>query len=270
MDRVALGYTVVEVMIVLGITAVIFLSAITVFNSQRGPTDFSQSMQDLNSTIQSYANRVTSSTYPGSDAYGCSVGGNGRAVLTNGAAQNNQCIFLGLGILAPKGQSNLQVYTVLGNRENPSGTDLSNTIAEALPEPAILNSGGSTSYALTDSYQLGAGSTILSAKSNGSELDLLGMYNGLPGDPPSANSSGTGALELYGYDCNGANCSSTSPSIPGVKSCIEDSSPCTIFSRLSNPWQLCIQDGRSQNTALLTLSSAPGGIITKLSFQICS
>jgi len=193
------GYTIIEVMIVLAITALMFFAAVTVFSSQRGPTDFSQSMQDLNSAIQEYANRVVTSDYPGSGSYSCSAS-SGRAVLSQPGGSGTTCLFLGLAIQALPGQGALQIYTVLGNKDIWSGSDTGNpstTIDNARPEPAML--GGS--YVLNETYTLGASATVVSARN----YNLLGMYNGLPGDNV-ASDQGTNALVLVGYNCGNAGC----------------------------------------------------------------
>ena len=273
MERAAIGYTIVEVMIVLAITSILFFSAITVFGSQRGSTDFSQAMQDLNSKIQNYANTVQTSSFHGSENFTCSVASD-RALLVSGSCSGSQCIFLGLAVLALPNQDSLQTYTILGNKNVWSGGD-SGTAATSIygsgsanPEPAIIGSGSGSTYVLTDTYKLSAGATFKSAKASGTDYDLLGMYNGLPNDKLS-NSQGTGALVLFGYPCNAAGCGAATPGTGLLKSCIEGFAPCASLSKLTQPWTLCVQDGGSNNTALVTVSGAPGGLTTNLDFSSC-
>ena len=79
----------------------------------------------------------------------------------------------------------------------------------------------------------------------------------------------TGALALIGYRCNDPTCLSATPSDGKLKACIEEASPCDNPPKISQ-WQLCIQGGRNQDMALLTVDSAPGGITSSLSFAACS
>jgi type II secretory pathway pseudopilin PulG len=261
MERAALGYTVVEVMIVLAISVVLFFSAITVFYSQRTSTNFSQAMQDVNSSIQHYANQVVTSSYPGSENYSCKVSG-GRATLVSPATgAGSTCLFLGLAILALPGQTTLQIYTVLGNKDlyangpcgGIGGTAL--TITCAQPEVAML--GGTPK--LNGTYTLSGGATVVYSHvvvsgATTPNYDLVGFYNGLQSDTAAA-SSGTGALVLRGYNLQNAS---------QLNNCIEENGVCGNKTVL-NQWLLCFQDGGSSNKELLTINSAPGGISTKLS-----
>jgi type II secretory pathway pseudopilin PulG len=265
------GYTIVEVMIVLAITSVLFFSAVLVFNGQRSGTDFSQAMQDLNSKIQDYANKVSTSSYSGSENYICSVV-NGRPLLTNGSGSNDKCLFLGLAIQAVPGQSTLHAYTVLGTKDiyAAGGTDTGQpalNISSTNPEPALLNDGsGTDKIVLAEDYALGAGSTVKSSTASGSERDLVGLYNGLQNDSASA-SSGAAALILTAYDCtNGNSCNVTHSRNSQVQTCIEKS--CGSVS--VNQWSICLQDGGSNNTAQLKIFGAPGGIRTLLNFVACT
>jgi type II secretory pathway pseudopilin PulG len=274
MERIVGGYTIIEVLIVLAITALLFFSAITVFESQRGSTNFSQSVQDLNSKIQNYANQVVTSSYPGSENYNCSVNSNGRASLKTPGGSGTDCIFLGLAIQALTDQTSLNTYTILGSKDTYSGGDTGNpatTIDEANPEPAIDNNGGSPVYVLTDTYSLGASlsvktstATILSSGTSG-PYNLVGLYNGLSNDSASGT-SGSSALVLRGYTCNSPDCISPTPGVGQLKACIEGSSPCVNPPKLIQ-WKLCLQDG--SNTAQLIVNGSPGGITSQVNFIAC-
>ncbi|MGA3150696.1 MAG: type II secretion system protein [Candidatus Saccharimonadales bacterium] len=285
MERVAWGYTIIEVMIVLSITAVLFASAMLVFSGQRSSTGFSQAMQSVNSKIQEYANRVVTGSYPGSSNYSCSVSSTtGRAMLSSPPTGSGlTCLFLGLAIQALPAQSSLQAYTVLGDKDIYSGPQdtLSPvlTIDSAQPEPAITTISGNQTYVLTDNFTLDAGTTVLSSNAittlgatlPNNSYDLVGFYNGLPGDS-AASSSGTGALVLKAYACNSGNgCSSQPPQqSPQLKTCIEESNSTVCANSNIKQWNVCFKDGGSSNTALLKVKSAPGGITTQLNFVGCS
>ena len=275
MERIVGGYSIIEVLIVLAITALLFFSAVTVFESQRGSTNFSQSVQDLNSKIQNYANQVVTSSYPGSENYNCSVNSNGRASLKTPGGSGTDCIFLGLAIQALTDQTSLNTYTILGSKDTYSGGDTGNpatTIDEANPEPAINNNDGSPIYALTDTYSLGGGlsvktstGTVPSTGISGS-YDLVGLYNGLLNDSASGT-NGSSALVLRGYTCNSSGCISSTPGAGQLMACIEGSNPCFGSPPKLSQWKLCLQDG--SNTAQLTVNGSPGGITSQVNFIAC-
>ena len=55
------GYTVIEVLIVLAISGVIFVSGVVMFSGQSNSTAFEQSMQDTNSEIATRIRGVVAS-----------------------------------------------------------------------------------------------------------------------------------------------------------------------------------------------------------------
>src|SRR3990167_10157354 len=76
------GFTVLEVLIVLAITGLLFISAVTLFRGKQTQTQFNQAMHDLESKIQSIANVVKSGSFPDSENYNCFRRGTGTPGLT--------------------------------------------------------------------------------------------------------------------------------------------------------------------------------------------
>src|SRR5436190_13858234 len=137
------GYTIVEALIFLAVSGVIFLAALLLFQGQQGKTQFDQSVHDLNSKIQEYVGDVNGGFFPGSNRYNCdnsgtsSTGQAGYPKLNlpsssgnpNGLGSNTLCIYMGKAIGAVANDKFLTVYTVLGVRSDSGGntvTQLSN------------------------------------------------------------------------------------------------------------------------------------------------
>src|SRR5581483_5995816 len=116
--RRAAGYTIVETMLFLLVSAAILASAIALVQSQQSKTQFSQSVRDLNSKLQNYINDVNSGFYNGSNSYSCAqVSGEPRLSSSNqGVGTSQDCIFLGKAFSFSLNQSAFTIITVLGNR----------------------------------------------------------------------------------------------------------------------------------------------------------
>jgi prepilin-type N-terminal cleavage/methylation domain-containing protein len=142
------GFTIIEVMIVLSISAVMLVSAITAFSGRREATDFSQAVYDLQSEFRSIANDVSSQSTPGSQQYKCSpamIGGVMRPTLSSAAPTGEDCIYLGRALELPKNSTTIYSYPVFGLRTiYNAGTDsglFPTKVSETHPEPAVDSSG---------------------------------------------------------------------------------------------------------------------------------
>jgi len=265
------GYTVIEVLIVLSISSVVFLSAVLVFRGQSGGTRFTQSMHDLNSKIQSYANQVSSNKSPFSSAYSCAVSGvNQRPVLTaapSGAAGTNEgCLFLGRALQVGSPATALYAYTVLGTRNqggvasNPPATNF----IDANPEPAIAADAD-----LTEKYDLlwqakGLSSKVTDLNGSQTSRNLVGFYSNFSA---SGGPSESQQLLVKGYNCAGG----CAPKSATLQACVEElaSGQCPSTPAISR-WSLCIGDDQGTKTALIDIDSSSQGLTTNLSFVSCS
>jgi len=272
MRRTSSGFTIVEVLIVLAITSVIFLGIVTAFRGQQGETQFSQAMEDIQSKIQSYINQVSSSSYPDSQNFSCTVTSL-RPIVTQTASSpgtNDKCVFLGRAIQVIPDTDSLYIYTVVGDRDQWSGgTDthmLATSYAQANPEPAINSSSPPTWY-MVDAYNLQNGATVVSSKVQGSgtAYNLIGIYSSL--QTPATNTTGSTSLLAKAYNLNGDDTTKSTT----IKSCIEEAAPpCGGIQSPLTQWLLCVQSGGSNQKALLTMNSQDSGVTTKLSYTNCS
>lgn len=265
------GFTIIEVMIVLSISAIMLIAAATIFSGRKGDTEFSQSMYDLQSKFQSYANEVSSEALPAFQQYTCmpssTVDGTGRIrpVLTPGSGNTTgqSCIYLGQAVQIIPSSSTIYAYPIFGFRTVYSGaSDTGNfpsTPDQANPEPAIDSSGN---LLLIDTYPVLNGLSVVSATLSGSqnEQDLLTIYSSLQNSNTSGNEISTSVMEH-----------TFSASNPGsqLKKCIEgDSCSGTITDLGNTSWNLCITNGVKQ--AQLTIKGVATGITTSLNMNGCS
>lgn len=272
------GYTIIEVMVVIAITAALFLSSIRLINGQQGDTQFSQVMQDLSSKMQSYVGQIKASSYPGMENYYCTIpAGQSRPQLVAGSSSSNlyNCVVLGRAFQVQPGTANSNVihsYIVMGTRNVYSGTSdtgqLATSVDQANPEPAGTINSGTFSYVLIDDYKLGGGARILSSKSSGVEHHLVGIYNQLEGSVDSGGGNTVLSMRAYPY------IGYPDQAVPQLRNCIEEQAavvpPCPAASIPAiNQWKLCISNGGSI-TAELEVNSSASGITTKYSVKACT
>lgn len=147
------GYTIVELMIVLVISAALFATAIVGYSRQNSRTQFTQSVREFELKIQDVLNDVETGYYPNQ--------GNLRCVRSGGAAAepivsrvdgtdqgtNNDCIFIGRGFnLADNGDDLTHgIFTIVGlSYKSTDAEELSTNVEDAanrlIADPAIPGS----------------------------------------------------------------------------------------------------------------------------------
>lgn len=94
------GFTVVEVMIVLAVTGLLFVSAAVAISGRTNKTQFQQSINDIVTALQQNINSTAIGYYPNASNFKCSNGGGTMAITsgTNASGTNSDCIFLGKAI----------------------------------------------------------------------------------------------------------------------------------------------------------------------------
>ena len=266
------GFTIFEVLIVLAISALLFISAVALFRGKKGQTEFNQAMYDLESKVQSAVNDVKSGTFPDASNYNCTKrADDGTAGLMGasgpGTGKNQDCITLGRAIHAVHDSSTVYIYTVLGARLNDQN----------LPAKSILDANPSTMIGgnpqqdadLTEEYDLLGGASVVSSKVVGQagSYDIIGYYLA----PQGGSSAGQGST----FTGLGYNFDSTPPS-NGPRSlnsqlCVKQDPTSSCINPITlGQWNLCLQSFDGGQKAFLSVTSAPSGVNTKLTFEDCS
>ncbi|MDB5160774.1 MAG: hypothetical protein JWO96_154 [Candidatus Saccharibacteria bacterium] len=258
------GFTVIELMIALSISAIMLTSALTVFNGRKSSTEFTQGVYDLQSKVQNYATQVSSKVLPGYQQYTCAVSvATGRPVLTQasggGETTSENCIYLGQAFQVFQNGTLLYSYPVFGLR---TYTDVNGNIqfpstpATAKAEPALSSVDGS--YLLADTYSLLNGLKIVSATVGATESDFLTIYSSLSSNNTSGNQIAVSAAPKT--------FSASDVSADTLKSCIEGQS-CSPIPLNTTTWKLCITNG--VKNAQLSVKAASTGISTSLITDGC-
>jgi prepilin-type N-terminal cleavage/methylation domain-containing protein len=153
-NRQPLGYTIVEVMIVLAVSGVMFVIAASFINGKQARTAFTTGVNDMASTIQDTLDQVSDGKY--SDIpLNCSFNGTQTSITSGGSNQqgtNATCVFLGKMIRWDVGAADYTVYSLAGGRSTDFATGTTDITNLNAADPRVisdLNTTGSVPQQLT-------------------------------------------------------------------------------------------------------------------------
>jgi len=135
----AKGFTLIEVMIVLAVTGLLFATTAALLAGKQNQTAFDQAIRQIQSQIQQNSNEVAIGFYPNVGNIKCTAGGSGPSISNaTGTAQgaNTGCIFLGKAMqfrLAGSGSEQFAVHTIAGLQKDGAGNDVS-SLSSAKPK----------------------------------------------------------------------------------------------------------------------------------------
>jgi type II secretory pathway pseudopilin PulG len=95
------GFTIVETLIFLGVTAVMLVSALLLVGGQQRKTEFTQAVRDIESQIKDVANDVSTGYYSSSSNFTCKDNGASKLVISSDISKlgtNSDCIFIGRAV----------------------------------------------------------------------------------------------------------------------------------------------------------------------------
>jgi len=128
-----------EVLIVLGVTALLFFSAATMIVGRQNRTAFEQAVRNMHSQIQAVIDEVVIGHYPNIANLQCVATGTGPRITaaagdSGGQGTNGACIFMGRAIQFGFGAEpeRLLTYTIAGLRVDASGIAVQN-LGQARP-----------------------------------------------------------------------------------------------------------------------------------------
>lgn len=126
------GYTIVEALVVIVITGLIMVTAMTIMDGRQEQIQFEQGVRTLDADIRSVANDVSTGHFP-DDEFGCNFdeGSNQLIIDTSNQGQGTRpdCVFLGKLISPASGGERIQISTIVGHRQ---GTDLTSAHPQAV------------------------------------------------------------------------------------------------------------------------------------------
>lgn len=141
------GFTIVESMIVLGVTGVLFVSLAAMVSGQQSKARFKAAMTDITTELQSQINEVATGYFPNTNDIRCIRNIDKPRVVTgtNQQGTSDACTFLGRAVMFAIPGTNpeeYRVHTLVGLRKTAAGVEPT-TLVEAGLRPIApgLNSG---------------------------------------------------------------------------------------------------------------------------------
>jgi len=146
------GYTILEVLIFMAVSSLMFVSAMGAISGRQKQVQFTQSVQEFDAKIKDVINDVTTSYYPTNATVGCSISG-GEVQINTGINQNigtnSDCIYVGKVIhFQSEGDgTDLRIYAMAGKRYSDSKLTPSTSISNAKPKAVTSTQTGFTESA---------------------------------------------------------------------------------------------------------------------------
>lgn len=253
------GFTIVEVMIVLAITGVLFVAITATLQGKRQKTEFNQAINAVKTEIEQYINEAQSGHYPSDASFtaNCSGLASAPAPYATGSISapeqgaNNGCIYLGRLLQFSNtafgdNPQSYKTYTLMGVNGKASFVD---------SNPQIVDI---DSTMVKKPLQFGL--TLESMTANGNPVGAVAFV-------PSIGEKGSSNL-IYGSQADSDVVAiETSISDSGVEGTINNK----LSSGILNPdggVKICFKDGYNQNqSALITIGGSSGTSTVSLSIK---
>lgn len=161
------GYTIIEVMIFLAVSAGLLMSVMSAISGQQQKTQFTTGVRDFETRLQDIVNDVETGYYPNNESTQCADNNDPDKVEVGPApggkpqGTNKDCIYLGkaLGFSVPSGSTGYISYettTIAGSRKKVSTAEDVASINDARPTPFNLNGNGVETGELLNGLELTA------------------------------------------------------------------------------------------------------------------
>lgn len=147
------GYTLIEVLIFIGLTSFLLIAAITNINGNRRQVEFTQSIREFESRVNDLTNDVPTGYFGTNGNLACSAV-TARPSITAGASplgEDEDCIYVGkiLQFWPDGNRDKIRVFPLAGRRLGLTTQEPVRDIDEALPVAAALAAGGDGVYDIT-------------------------------------------------------------------------------------------------------------------------
>lgn len=122
------GFTILEVLIFIAVSALIFFAAMTAISGRQNQVQFAQSTRDFESKIRDLINDVSAGYYPTNDTVDCNTDLDADRVdivasTNKKLGTNNACIYIGKAIqfLPDSDETKIRTYVLAGKRYIKNG-----------------------------------------------------------------------------------------------------------------------------------------------------
>lgn len=253
------GYTIVEALIFLAVSALLFTSTMLFLAGRQNSAQFTNAVRDFETQLVDVANDVSSGVFQTSPNVVCDASGNPvETFAPRDAGTDQRCIFLGRVIkLSNNGNAEqFVVYSAIGNRLNGSSLDVK-TLAEAGPK--LLLTGGAIDSQLRQVHSFGHGMRVVciaagdSCTPGNSPSAALAFMTRLTGGVAPEKTGSAINADVYHYPAVALNSNESL-----VRTTVASGSQAQLNGRIT----ICLQSGSTNQYALVSLGTAGGGNAT--------
>lgn len=185
------GYTIVEVMIFMAISGLMFIMAANFISGKQARSEFKQGMDDINSQVQAVINDVSNGFYPSNGKFDCRAAEAGQPemnVVDAGQGSNKGCSFMGkvvqFDVPGTDGHG-YNIYSVVGRqfKSDLSGNSTRalippTTFAEAFPRPVTATTTGSVDLTQVNTLKWGLQVEGIFDGDRSHPIDAVGFFSG--------------------------------------------------------------------------------------------
>jgi prepilin-type N-terminal cleavage/methylation domain-containing protein len=252
------GFTIVEVLIVLGISGVIMAATLPFISNKQNNTQFTVGIRQIQNQLQDILNNVSTGnvTVPASVNYSCTSSNGAGPVITNTSSSlgtNFGCQYIGIGIYFDA--KSMQIIPIIGQKYSDSSNTKVTSLASAKPCPLVnMGSTGVCSQVNGASTVNYPSSITMSKYSGGTGKGLVAIYSIT--SISSEASNGSGGVDLLNLGLN----ASIGTGIPNSGN--------ILASTYNLPIDICFNSGTNSNSGVIHLS--PKGNPTSVDLDIGS
>jgi prepilin-type N-terminal cleavage/methylation domain-containing protein len=255
------GFTIIEVMIVLAVTGILFAAAVTLIAGRQNKTEFTQAINQVQSQIQQVMDNVSNGYYASQQNFTCLPGNSAPPTITTTSSNrgsNNGCIFFGKVMQFETGNT-INSYTIIGNQTATGGLP-AQSFTESGVEPILLapDSGSSTVPWEKDQVYLEYGLTVASMQYNNTNIGAIAVASS-PSNPSTSYLT-SGPQQVNITPIPGTSISDPDPSqLPGGYTTIRNINTALQGSTIganSNPSggiKICFKSGTTNQSGLITI-----------------
>jgi prepilin-type N-terminal cleavage/methylation domain-containing protein len=266
------GFTIVETMIVLAVTGMLFLLAVMAVGGRQNETEFQQAINDVQSSLQQTITQVNSGDFQEANNITCKeLGGRVDISLSGGSTAtegtNTNCVFVGkvLQFVNKTGSDPQQYisYPVAGLRTDSSG-QICTDIACAAPVAVAPDNGTDKSF---------PSDGVATYLKNGLSISYMHFVNGSTTNIGafgimSSLGNEAGAQQFYLAPISGTNfkydpqnSSDMQTAVQDINSNLQSSYTTAINSTASNySVQVCLASGTTNQSGLVTIGGTGGDL----------
>ena len=256
-SKTSSGFTIVEVMIVLAVTALMFVSVALVINGKQQSAEFESSIRDTKSQIQQVINEAASG-YPNYTG-NCMFSSN--SIVTNGTG-TTYCTFLGKLLHFSNDNSGMySVYPIVADKSQLDSATSTSTLANVKPQLLVAGLG-------TNKIQYGLNVVSMTDLSNAPVGSVGFIQSFAPGTATGTELSGAQTMQVI-VPKNGSSImkgnKDEETAVKGALSRVgqyEDSAETTTGGSVGV--KICFQSGSTSQSGQITIGNQGNGLSVDL------